>query len=157
MRILLTLAVLGLLGLPADAAPQKEWQPLIDASINALKKKDAAALDKLLVSFAEANAACNNANTLEAKGTEELDKKRPKRIATALQDCSIMDWNAAKFVSASGGEPSPTKCEKFKPSKVISVVYEEGSLVWTVALEPVVLNGKHLLLGPPRCISSMKK
>ena len=161
----LVLLVLGLLpaaAAGADSPPPKEWQPVIDGAISALKNKDAAALDKLLISFVEAGLACPssappNVQAKDKADREQLDKDRPKRISRSLEDCTIMNWKAAKLIGASGGEPQGSKCEKFKPSKGISVLYDEGPLTWTIWLEPVVLNGKHLLLSPPRCLAGMKK
>ncbi len=68
MRMALALLFVGLLPPPAP----KEWQPLIDATTTALRKKDAAGLDKLLMSFAEANAACG-ITASAAKQAEALD------------------------------------------------------------------------------------
>jgi len=156
----LALLVVGLLPALASGAntpPPKEWQPLIDAVISALKKQDAPALEKLLMSFVEASAACPNTSPKSKAPAEELDKGRAERIAMALKDCNIMDWKAAKFVSASGGEPAPSKCDNFKPAKIISVLYQEGDLTWTIGLEPVQLNGKRLLLTTPRCLASVTK
>jgi len=152
MRILLALVFVALL------PPPKEWQSVIDATTTAIRKKDAAALEKLLMSFAEVNATCGLTSPAE-KQAEELDKNRAKRVAGAIEDCNIMDWKKAKFVSASGGEPDPkfSKCEKYKPAKSIDLVYDEGELRWTISLEPVVLSGKHLLRMQPRCLSSVKK
>jgi hypothetical protein len=159
MRNLLALLFVGLLPVlpqPAKSPPPKEWQALVDATTGAIRKNDAVALDKLLMSFVEAGAACS-INPAGAKDAEELDKRRPRRIALALEDCNIVDWKAARFVSASGGEPSPSKCDKFTPAKDISLLYDDGTLMWTVTLEPVVLNGKRLLRTTPHCMSSLKK
>lgn len=157
--------ILGLLpaaAAGADPPPPKEWQPVIDSAIVALKNKDAAALDKLLMSFVEAGNSCPSSAPpdVQAKDKadrEQLDKDRSKRISRSLEDCNIMNWKAAKLIGASGGEPKSSKCEKFKPSKGISVVYDEGPLTWTIWLEPVVLNGKRLLLSPPSCHAGVKK
>lgn len=93
---------------------------------------------------------------MQAKEAEELDKKRPRRIAGALDDCSIMNWKAAKFVSASGGESLPSKCGRFTRATNISLLYEDSDLMWAVTLEPVVLNGKRLIAAPPS-LASVKK
>jgi hypothetical protein len=108
------------------------------------------------MSYVELTAACSN-TPADAKQAEELDKRRSKSAAGALDDCNIMNWKTAKFLSASDGEPSPTKCDRYKPAKAISLLYDDGPLLWTITLEPAVLKGKRLLRTAPNCLSSVKK
>jgi hypothetical protein len=42
-------------------------------------------------------------------------------ILTGWLLCGVLDITAAKLVSASGGEPPPSKCDRFKPAKAISL------------------------------------
>jgi hypothetical protein len=156
MRYLLSFLFVVLVPSPSDNPPAKEWQPLIDATTSAIRKKDAPALGGLLMSYVELAAACSN-TAADAKQAEEHDRRRPKSAAGALDDCNIMNWKTAKFVSASGGEPSPSKCDRYKPAKAISLLYDDAPLMWTITLEPAVLNGKQLLQTAPNCLSSMKK
>ena len=159
MRTILALVIAALVPLlppPADNPPPKEWQPLIDATTSAIRKKDAAALQKLVMSYAELNATCSK-DPAGRKEAEDMDNARSRGIARALQDCNIMNWKTAKFVSASGGEPAISRCDQYKPVKNISLLYQDGPLMWTITLEPTMLNGKRLLRTQPNCLAGMKK
>jgi hypothetical protein len=152
--VLVLVVLLPALGSAQKTPPPKEWQPLIDGSTGAIKKKDAAALAKHLASWLEFGTACaTKAPTAkDLAQAEDMDKQRPDDAARSIRDCSHMDWTKAKFVSAEGGELEPPTCAKLQFAKAIVLHYTEGTDDWRVTLpSPVILKGKRLLVRAPVC------
>jgi hypothetical protein len=152
--VVLVLVLLPALGSAQKAPPPKEWQPLIDGSTGAIKKKDAAALTKYLASWLEFGTACaTKAPTAkDLAEVQDMEKKRPDDAARSIRDCSLMDWTKARFVRAEGGELEPPTCARLQFGKAIVLHYTEGTDDWRVTLpSPVILNGKRLLVRAPTC------
>jgi hypothetical protein len=164
MRNALALLVVGLVpaaAMGAEGRPPKEWQPVIEGAVSALQKKDAAALDKLLVRYVEIYEACGPMTKdpkREKEQAQELDSHRERSVQSAIEDCNLMSWKTAKRLSTTGGAPhNPGKCDKARWANPITIEYSDVDLDWTITLQPVVLKGKYLLSLAPRCNSSMKK